>query len=63
MFSVHHDQKDGSEFSDVTLASEDDNDNSDLIECDQEVDKTPIEDYISTIIFNRSLFNFLITLI
>ena len=32
MFSVHHDQKDGSEFSDVTLASEDDNDNSDLNE-------------------------------
>ena len=30
MFSVYHDQKDGSEFSDVTLASEDDNDNSDL---------------------------------
>ena len=28
-----HDQKDGSEFSDVTLASEDDNDNSDLNEC------------------------------
>ena len=32
------------EFSDVTFASDDDNDNSDLIECDQEVDKTPIED-------------------
>ena len=48
MFSVYHDQKDGSEFSDVTLSSEDDNDNSDLIECDQEVDKTPIEDYILT---------------
>ena len=31
MFSVYHDQKDGSEFSDVTLASEDDNDNSDGI--------------------------------
>ena len=31
MFSVYHDQKDGSEFSDVTLASEDDNDNSDVI--------------------------------
>ena len=30
MFSVYHDQKDGSDFSDVTLASEDDNDNSDL---------------------------------
>ena len=30
MFSVYHDQKDGSEFSDVTLASEDDNDNSDV---------------------------------
>ena len=45
MFSVYHDQKDGSEFSDVTLASEDDNDNSDLNECDQEVEKTPIEDY------------------
>ena len=28
-----------------TFASDDDNDNSDLIECDQEVDKTPIEDY------------------
>ena len=55
MFSVYHDQKDGSDFSDVTLASEDDTDNSDLIECDQEVDKTPIEDYILTIIFNRSL--------
>ena len=31
MFSVYHDQKDGSEFSDVTFASEDDNDNSDVI--------------------------------
>ena len=31
MFSVYHDQKDGSEFSDVTLASEDDNENSDVI--------------------------------
>ena len=31
MFSVYYDQKDGSEFSDVTLASEDDNDNSDVI--------------------------------
>ena len=31
MFSVYHDQKDGSEFSDVTLASEDDNNNSDVI--------------------------------
>ena len=31
MFSVYHVQKDGSEFSDVTLASEDDNDNSDVI--------------------------------
>ena len=31
MFSVYHDQKDGSEFSDVTLASEDDNDNFDVI--------------------------------
>ena len=31
MFSVYHDQKDGSEFSDVTLASEDDNYNSDVI--------------------------------
>ena len=29
--SIHHDQNDGSEFSDVTLASEDDNDNSDVI--------------------------------
>ena len=28
---MYHDQKDGSEFSDVTLASEDDNDNSDVI--------------------------------
>ena len=45
MFSVYHDQKDGSEFSDVTLASEDDNDNLDLNECNQEVGKTPIEDY------------------
>ena len=63
MFSVYHDQKDGSEFSDVTLASEDDNDNSNLNECDQEVEKTPIEDYILTIIVNRSFFNFFITLI
>ena len=31
IFSVYYDQKDGSEFSDVTLASEDDNDNSDVI--------------------------------
>ena len=32
MFSVYHVQKDGSEFSDVTLASKDDNnDNSDVI--------------------------------
>ena len=31
MFSVYHDQKDGNDFSDVTLASEDDNDNSDVI--------------------------------
>ena len=61
MFSVYHDQKDGSEFSDVTLASEDDNDNSDLNECDQEVEKTPIEDYGQDVIFNRSLVNFLIT--
>ena len=29
--SIHHDQNDGSEFSDVTLASEDDNDSSDVI--------------------------------
>ena len=29
--SIHHDQKDCSEFSDVTLASEDDNDNLDVI--------------------------------
>ena len=36
MFSVCRNQKDVSEFSDVTLASEDDNDNSDLNECDQE---------------------------
>ena len=61
MFSVYHDQKDGSEFSDVTFASDDYN--SDLIECDQEVNKTPIEDYILTIIVNRSFFNFFITLI
>ena len=61
MFSVYHDQKDGSDFSDVTLASEDDNDNSDLNECDQEVEKTPIEDYGQDVIFNRSLVNFLIT--
>ena len=32
------------ELSDVTFASDDDNDNSDLIECDQQFDKTPIED-------------------
>ena len=38
-------QNDGSDFSDVTFAHDDDNDNSNLIECDQEVDKTPIEDY------------------
>ena len=44
-FSKGEDLQDGSVFSDVTLASDDDNDNSDLIECDQEVDKTPIEDY------------------
>ena len=31
IISVYHEQKDGSEFSDVTLASEDDNDNSDVI--------------------------------
>ena len=37
MFSVYHDQKDGSEFSGVTLACEDDNDNSDAIECAQEM--------------------------
>ena len=36
-------------------------DNSDLNECDQEVDKTPIEDYGQDVIFNRSLVNFLIT--
>ena len=29
--SIHHDQNDGSEFSDVTLASENDNDNLDAI--------------------------------
>ena len=61
MFSVYHDQKDGSEFSDVTLASEDDNDISDLNECDQEVNKTPIEDYGQDVIFNRSNVNILIT--
>ena len=61
MFSVYHDQKDGSEFSNVTLASKDDNDNSDLNECDQEVEKTPIEDYGQDVIFNRSIVNFLIT--
>ena len=43
--SIHHEQKDGSEFSNVSFASDDDNDNSDLIEYDQEVDKTHIEDY------------------
>ena len=48
MFSLYHDQKDGSEFYDVTLASEDDNENSDLNECDQEVEKTPIEGVLST---------------
>ena len=32
----------GTEFFDVTFANDDDN--SDLIECDQEFDKTPIED-------------------
>ena len=31
MFSVYHVQMDGTEFSDVTLASEDDNDNSNVI--------------------------------
>ena len=56
-------QNNGSEFSNVTFASDDDNDNSDLIECDQKVDKTPVEDYILTIIVNRSFFNFFITLI
>ena len=63
MFSMQHVQKDGSEFSDVTLASDDDNDNSDLNECDLEVHKTPIEDYGQDVIFNRSLVNFLITFI
>ena len=48
---MYHDLKDGSEFSDVTLSSEDDNDNSDLSECDQEVEKTPIEDYGQDVIF------------
>ena len=32
-----HVQKDGIEFSNVTLACEDDNDNSDAIECAQEM--------------------------
>ena len=41
-------QKDDSEFSDVSFASDDDNDNSDLNECDQEVEKTPIEGVLST---------------
>ena len=63
MFSVYHDQEDGSDFSDVTLASEDDNDNSDLNECDQEVEKVHMEDYGQDVIFNRSLFNLLITFI
>ena len=45
-FSKGKDLQDATcEFSDVTFASNDDNDNSDLIECDQEVDKTHIEDY------------------
>ena len=56
---MYHDQKDGSEFSDVTLASEDDIDNSDLNECDQEVEKTPIEEYGRDVIFN--IVNFLVT--
>ena len=47
-------EKDCSEFSDVTFASDDDNDNSDLNECDQEVEKTPIQDYCQDVIFNRS---------
>ena len=34
---MQHVQKDGIEFSDVTLACEDDNDNSDVIECAQEM--------------------------
>ena len=38
-----------------------DNDNLDLNECDQDVDKTPIEDYGQDVILNRSLVNFLIT--
>merc|ERR1712030_311909 len=36
-FAVQHVQKDGIEFSDVTLACEDDNDNSDIIECAQKM--------------------------
>ena len=48
MFSVYHDQKDGSEFSDVTLASEDDNDNQDLNECDQEARVTSGHDTLKT---------------
>ena len=37
MFTVYHVQKDGSEFFDVTLASEDDNDNSDVIVICEEI--------------------------
>ena len=39
------------EFSDVTFASDDDNDISDLNEFHQEVEKTPIEDYGQDVIF------------
>ena len=41
---MQHVQKDGIEFSDVTLACEDDNDNSDVIECAQEMVETEFFD-------------------
>ena len=47
MFSVYHDQKDGSEFPDVTLASEVDNDNSDY-------HFTYFLDNIGTVVFIKS---------
>ena len=41
---MQHVQKDGIEFSDVTLACEDDNDNSDVVECAQEMVETEFFD-------------------
>ena len=43
---MQHVQKDGIEFSDVTLECEDDNDNLDVIECAQEMVGTEFFDVI-----------------